>query len=926
MSKILAVADIHLHDYAQRNPSEKYRLYQGLTVADNIVEAGKREGCDVIVFAGDVLENFLNRPYVLSVVKEFLDRIMSNFKQGYIIWGNHDQDNKGNDSEFNDCCLSVMLPKNLYYADKKETFISGRRLAFCNWRPEFDLSWISGKVDILFTHATINYEDGDFFSSQVLDESKFDLAVCGDIHKAAKKGKYVSIGNGQKCKMGDSDVPTGFVIDLETMEMKWTNLDPKEKLMKFRYSDVREEEGWDKATGTWIVYKPVNHKVSGGVKEIDIPEWKELEHLVKHAIDGHGLSEVHSDVLKGIGDLDSHEVDFNFTVTGLRIKNWRSIENFEQYLGEGDKVLILGENGSGKSSYLSAIKYALVPNPHYKDFIQFGAKECRVEVDFLYQGEKYTIIRGCTKTGSDTVKPVYGFKIDGVDQKYNNSKEFVIDMEVRFPFLKYTDAYFFNSDHPRLLGDLTPERTSEIMSKFYRLNRLETYHKRSKVLLETAETEKKRWESEIKTKKELLKFLETKLSTMMIPGRSKEELSLDYQKGMELQKAWSKWNDYVTKNVSLTARREELRKQKERIEPLVSNLVDYTGRVEELRNKFSWITEKTRKIGLIISEGSRLKKDLEDLGKQRVCSSCGRPLEPGEGLEAHKNEIRRSLERLREDLTFQYKELWESGIHDKTDINNGCTEALRSLQSELLDLTQKEAYQNNNLREFDRIRRDLEDTEKQFSTLGPEPPKVELPFDFWDIIRKIQEEIVVWNQLEAAEKDRNETINSIKICELGLNEVAMKSEQLQTYSKLTGPTGLILKTIMEKLADQFTDNQVTYKVLEYSYNRKDYLSLESYFNLGQNLVAYDNCSDGQRTLLDVDFLSKVATRLGILVMDEFLKHLDSKNHDVVIDKIKQMNIGCVIISSHMESIAAFNNKRLSLSLNDSGITKIEQYG
>ena len=35
--KILIVSDIHINDYPQKNPTEKYRLYQTRTVADNII-------------------------------------------------------------------------------------------------------------------------------------------------------------------------------------------------------------------------------------------------------------------------------------------------------------------------------------------------------------------------------------------------------------------------------------------------------------------------------------------------------------------------------------------------------------------------------------------------------------------------------------------------------------------------------------------------------------------------------------------------------------------------------------------------------------------------------------------------------------------------------------------------------------------------
>mgnify|MGYP003306122958 FL=1 len=74
----------------------------------------------------------------------------------------------------------------------------------------------------------------------------------------------------------------------------------------------------------------------------------------------------------------------------------------------------------------------------------------------------------------------------------------------------------------------------------------------------------------------------------------------------------------------------------------------------------------------------------------------------------------------------------------------------------------------------------------------------------------------------------------------------------------------------------------------------------------------------------VNFLSKIMPRIGLLVMDEFLKHLDPQNHDVCIELIKNMNVGGTIISSHMESIASFNNRTFNLSLNGSGVTIITE--
>ena len=99
---IFATADIHIHDYPQRNPSEKYRLYQTKTVAQNIINAASLKGAKILVIAGDIMDKWNPRPYVQAEIKLFLDTLMAYFDEGYIIWGNHDQDNKTENSEFID--------------------------------------------------------------------------------------------------------------------------------------------------------------------------------------------------------------------------------------------------------------------------------------------------------------------------------------------------------------------------------------------------------------------------------------------------------------------------------------------------------------------------------------------------------------------------------------------------------------------------------------------------------------------------------------------------------------------------------------------------------------------------------------------------------------------------------------------------------
>ncbi len=49
MSKILAISDIHIFDYPQRNSYDKQRLTQARTVAQNIIKAATIEGAERVV-------------------------------------------------------------------------------------------------------------------------------------------------------------------------------------------------------------------------------------------------------------------------------------------------------------------------------------------------------------------------------------------------------------------------------------------------------------------------------------------------------------------------------------------------------------------------------------------------------------------------------------------------------------------------------------------------------------------------------------------------------------------------------------------------------------------------------------------------------------------------------------------------------------
>lgn len=917
MSKILAVADIHIHDYPQRNPSEKFRLYQTRTVAQNIIEAGQREGCNIIVIAGDIIEKSIIRPYVQAEVKLFLDTVMQYFQYGYIIWGNHDIDTKGSDQVFNDCCLSVMLPSNLYYADKQEVVIDGTRIAFSNWRPEFDLSWINGKVDVLFTHATISYSQDDLCASQKLDESKFDLAICGDIHKAAAAGKYVSIGIPQRCKMGDSENQTGIVFDCQTKAYKWTNLNPRNNLMQFQYTVEREKEGWDSNTGVWSVYKPATLGLGLDQKDVKVPAWEEIDNLINGIIIANNLQRVHGEVLQNLKDVDAKEVDFNFTLTRFYCKNWRSIDEVELFFNAGDRILITGQNGSGKSSLLSAIKYAFLDNRSIKDFIQFGSKECLAEVEFIYQGIGYKIQRGSKK---------YGFWIAGELQKYNNKAEFEKDMHIRFPFIDYMDVYFFDSDHHKLIGGISPERKSEIISKFFKMDKIDAFNEQAEVLLEQRRVKGLKWTEERDRESKLITYIDSKLALIQIPQTPQNVLLDQKRQGLEMQQKWIAYNNFMTKTANLQASKKT---QEDRIVELETKIKEFRdpkliqSEKQERESYISQISQKFQELSDVKMEGKRLFYDREDLNKKKICPSCGQPIKNSESLEQHKAELDKRISELLIQQDNIYKYFSKLGLgREIIDSKGGFAGIVSGYNQEIASRIAELDGQRRTYQELEQAKKNLSFVKSQIDSIGEEPEKIELPDNFMEVMGKIEADLSIWNEYNSLCKDKLDAESKMKNCEKELISLQNEITDISDYIKLTGTTGKIYEEIMNRLANQFTDNQVKYEVMVYKFRNKDHLDLASYFINNGNQVGYQACSSGQQTVLDINFLSKIVTGMGLLVMDEFLKHLDPLNHDMCIDAVSQMNIGCVMLSSHMESIAAFNNKSIKMELNESGITKL----
>ena len=325
----------------------------------------------------------------------------------------------------------------------------------------------------------------------------FRSAICGDIHRRAQKGKFVSIGVPQKCKASDSDESSAVIYETTSKAWTWVDLNTTDNLLKFIEVQDPALEGYDQATHTWRIYRQDKSSTGKGAS-VNIPAWEEIGSLIEDIILQNGLAQIHQQICDCGTNIESLEVDFNFQLHRLYCKEWRSIEEFEVYFNEGDKILIQGKNGSGKTSILSALKYAFLENRRIKEYIQHDESECLTSISFWYQSHLCEITRGSKK---------WGLIVDDEVIKYGSKREFEDDMHKRFPFIDYMDVFFFDEDHRKLIGDITPERKSEFISKFFRLDQIDYYNS-------VADKLKQELENTVRDTKITLGNLYTKISTL----------------------------------------------------------------------------------------------------------------------------------------------------------------------------------------------------------------------------------------------------------------------------------------------------------------------------------------------------------------------------------------------------------------------------
>ena len=193
--KYIIASDIHIDDYNRYNLPNNKRGDQFDKLAQLLISKGKLHYSKRLILAGDLINKPTNRPKTYHKFLSFIDILCSYFEDIYFINGQHDLDTKSDTQNFEDSYTTILhnYKDKVRYMHQKYINDKDHLIYFQNWTKSQDLTNID-KVDLFIGHVTIGNE---LFKGQedLLDYSKFDLAVVGDIHKHKVYKNVVCIGS-----------------------------------------------------------------------------------------------------------------------------------------------------------------------------------------------------------------------------------------------------------------------------------------------------------------------------------------------------------------------------------------------------------------------------------------------------------------------------------------------------------------------------------------------------------------------------------------------------------------------------------------------------------------------------------------------------------------------------------------------------------
>ncbi|MFN4306258.1 AAA family ATPase [Sulfurihydrogenibium azorense] len=318
-------------------------------------------------------------------------------------------------------------------------------------------------------------------------------------------------------------------------------------------------------------------------------------------------------------------------ITKLTLKNFLAHDNTQVEFSQSGITAIIGENGSGKTSILEGIMFALFGKSskgNQIDLIKWGRNKALVELEFIKNGTTYKIVRELDKKGRTVSSTALLYRIESGREVLERQK----NLKQELPKITgISEKTFLNSilirqgeiegfikqkpaDREKTIEEILDlHMYAKLLEKF--TDKRKNYEKQLEIL-KTEKVDKQSLEDQIKTITDQINQLETVLNQL-----TQEKQNLDQQ----LNQTEEKINQYShlenekklleTKIDNIQQKIEEIDKKLKEIENLKQQLPELQEKVKQLQD-IEKHYEKLKNLENLYIKLSHVEKDLEEIQKK----------------------------------------------------------------------------------------------------------------------------------------------------------------------------------------------------------------------------------------------------------------------------------------------------------------------
>ena len=399
----------------------------------------------------------------------------------------------------------------------------------------------------------------------------------------------------------------------------------------------------------------------------------------------------------------------------IRWKNFLSTGNqyTEVELDSNSTTLIVGTNGSGKSTVLDALTFSLFNKPFRKiskaQLINtVNEKDCRVEVEFSIAETQWKVVRA--------IKPnIFEIHRNGIcmDQfsSVNDQQKWLEQNVIKMNYKSFTQIVILGSSSFVPFMQLSATNRREVIEDlldikiFSSMNSLLKDKIRTiKDEIRTLDLKKESLNDKVNMQTEFMNELEQR-------GKSRIEDNND-----KIAILFNESDNYVRINEQLETEVFDLTKKQEKVTGATETLRKMGTIKGTLANKVSTITKKTK----FFEENTvcpTCKQDIEEEFRlNNISDAQDKIKELQSGYQELEEAIKKEEER-EHHFTKLSKEITSltHGISKNNTRISGCQKQIRDLESEVQELTQQLANRNTEHEKLETFKENLEETYEKLS-------------------------------------------------------------------------------------------------------------------------------------------------------------------------------------------------------------------